>query len=56
MIDSSEENRRSLIPALFAMADWMEMPVPWHKLCDDQLPALIFRRDRYLRRMIGRQL
>src|SRR6202171_5182575 len=28
MIDSSEEERRSLIPALFAMADWIEAPVP----------------------------
>src|SRR6202040_1167161 len=28
MIDSSEEERRSLIPALFAMADWIEVPVP----------------------------
>src|SRR5450631_3754595 len=30
MIDSSEERRRSLIPALFAMVDWTEMPVPRH--------------------------
>jgi hypothetical protein len=56
MIDSSEENRRSLIPALFAMADWMEMPVPSHRVRDDQPPALIFRRGRYLRRVMARQL
>src|SRR6202795_349874 len=36
MIDSSEEERRSLIPALFAMADWIEVPVPRHS---PHLPA-----------------
>jgi hypothetical protein len=38
MIDSSEENRRSLILLVRnGGLDWM--PVPSHRLCDDQLPA-----------------
>src|ERR1700675_577748 len=44
MIDSSEEERRSLIPALFAMADWIEVPVPRHSphlLATNNCPAII---------------
>src|SRR5260221_2248156 len=44
MIDSSEGERRSLIPALFAMADWIEAPVPRHSrrlLATNNCPAII---------------
>src|SRR3977135_2205294 len=44
MIFSSEEERRSLIPALFAMVDWIEAPVLRHArrlLATGTCPAII---------------